>query len=175
MTERQKIDGSTVYVTEVTVEKLPEIINVYNLEIEDLHTYYVADGVLVHNKCKEIENNKKEDNSHSEPLLLETSQNTSGQTDDHHIIPKFRGKSKKYADFISALGINVDEYTITVSGGKGGMHMNLLHGKGGWNQKWMKFIDENSNATINDIFQFAGKMMDEYGLNGYKIHPYGKK
>ena len=171
----QKIDGSTVYVTEVTVEKLPEIINVYNLEIEDLHTYYVADGVLVHNKCKEIENNKKEDNSHSEPLLLETSQNTSGQTDDHHIIPKFRGKSKKYADFISALGINVDEYTITVSGGKGGMHMNLLHGKGGWNQKWMKFIDENSNATINDIFQFAGKMMDEYGLNGYKIHPYGKK
>ena len=47
----QKIDGSTVYVTEVTVEKLPEIINVYNLEIEDLHTYYVADGVLVHNGC----------------------------------------------------------------------------------------------------------------------------
>ena len=46
----QKIDGSTVYVTEVTVEKLPEIINVYNLEIEDLHTYYVADGVLVHNQ-----------------------------------------------------------------------------------------------------------------------------
>ena len=37
--------------TEVTVEKLPEIINVYNLEIEDLHMYYVADGVLVHNKC----------------------------------------------------------------------------------------------------------------------------
>ena len=51
----QKIDGSTVYVTEVTVEKLPEIINVYNLEIEDLHTYYVADGVLVHNGCGEID------------------------------------------------------------------------------------------------------------------------
>ena len=49
----QKIDGSTVYVTEVTVEKLPKIINVYNLEIEDLHTYYVADGVLVHNNCNE--------------------------------------------------------------------------------------------------------------------------
>lgn len=46
----QKVDGNTVYVTEVTVEKLPEIINVYNLEIEDLHTYYVADGVLVHNQ-----------------------------------------------------------------------------------------------------------------------------
>ena len=58
----QKIDGSTVYVTEVTVEKLPEIINVYNLEIEDLHTYYVADGVLVHNECDEdvdVNNSKK--------------------------------------------------------------------------------------------------------------------
>ncbi len=38
----QKVDGNTVYVTEVTVEKLPEIINVYNLEIEDLlHTMWL--------------------------------------------------------------------------------------------------------------------------------------
>ena len=39
----------------MAVEKLPEIINVYNFEIEDLHTYYVADGVLVHNGCGEID------------------------------------------------------------------------------------------------------------------------
>ena len=57
----QKIDGSTVYVTEVTVEKLPEIINVYNLEIEDLHTYYVADGVLVHNECKKSDKSQNVD------------------------------------------------------------------------------------------------------------------
>lgn len=97
----------------------------------------------------------------SEPLRLE----------DHHIIPKFRGKSKFYTEFIEKLGINVDDYTITVSGGKGGQHMNFIHGKAQWNLKW---IDQHLNATEKDVFQFAGKMMDEYNLSGYRIHPYGK-
>ena len=91
---------------------------------------------------------------------------------DHHIIPAFRGKSKKYADFIKKLGIDVNQFTITISGGKGGMHMNFIHGKGKWNQKWMDFIDNNPNATAKDVFQFAGKMMDDYGLSGLTIHPY---
>lgn len=93
---------------------------------------------------------------------------------DHHLIPAFRGKSKPYADFIKVRGINVDDYTITVSSGKGGQHMNFIHGKGQWNKKWMDFIDNNPNATAKDIYQFTGKMMDDYGLNGYQIHPYKK-
>ena len=36
----------------------------------------------------------------------------------------------------------------------------------------VEFIDNNPNATAKDIFQFAGKMMDEYGLNNLPIHPY---
>ena len=43
-------NGESVYVEEVRVEKLAESVKVYNLEVEDLHVYYVA-GVLVHNKC----------------------------------------------------------------------------------------------------------------------------
>lgn len=113
--------------------------------------------------------------SKTEVLLLETTKPITGKTNDHHIIPAFRGKSKPYADFISARGIDVDQYTITVDAGKGGMHMNIIHGKGGWNQKWMDFIDNNPNATAKDIYQFAGKMMDDYGLSGYTIHPYGGK
>ncbi len=93
---------------------------------------------------------------------------------DHHIIPAFRGKSKKYADFIKALGIDVNKYTVTISGGKGGMHMNFIHGKGKWNKKWKDFIDNNPNATAKDVFQFAGKMMDDYGISGLPIHPYRK-
>ena len=53
--------------------------------------------------------------------------------------------------------------------------MNFIHGKGKWNQKRMNFIDNNSSATAKDIYQFAGKMMGDYGLSGYKIHPYGGK
>ena len=52
--------------------------------------------------------------------------------------------------------------------------MNVIHGKGKWNQKWMEFIDNNSNAIAKDIYQFAGLMMDEYGLSGLNIHPYGR-
>ena len=66
----QKMDGTTVYVTEVTVEKLPEIINVYNLEIEDLHTYYVADGVLVHNKYSQNDKSPNVDEGGSESELF---------------------------------------------------------------------------------------------------------
>ncbi len=52
--------------------------------------------------------------------------------------------------------------------------MNFIHGKGKWNQMWMDFIDNNPNATAEDIYRFAGKMMDDYGLSGLRIHPYGE-
>ncbi|MBQ4524441.1 MAG: hypothetical protein IJA10_16095, partial [Lachnospiraceae bacterium] len=43
-------DGRVVYVEEVRIERLAESIKVYNLEVEGLHTYYVGNGVLVHNQ-----------------------------------------------------------------------------------------------------------------------------
>ena len=33
---------------------------------------------------------------------------------------------------------------------------------------------KSPNATAKDLYQFAGQMMDEYGLSGYEIHPYGQ-
>ena len=45
-------DGETETVKDVQIENLEEAVKVYNLEIEDSHTYYVsADEVLVHNEC----------------------------------------------------------------------------------------------------------------------------
>ena len=106
--------------------------------------------------------------------LLETSKDISGiTTNDHHIFPAFRGNDY-YSEYFTSRGINVDDYTITISGGKGGQHLNSIHGKGGWNPKWKEFIDNNPNATAKEVYQFAGKMMDEFGLSGYEIHPYRK-
>ena len=46
------LDGSLVEVKEVEIEKLDEKIVVYNLEVEENHTYFVGDeAVLVHNTC----------------------------------------------------------------------------------------------------------------------------
>ena len=52
-------DGKKVFVSEVRVEKLEEEIRVYNLEIDEVHTYYVDDGVLVHNMCATNKNKKE--------------------------------------------------------------------------------------------------------------------
>ena len=58
-------DGEQETVKSVQTEKLDKAVKVYNLEIEDSHTYYVsADRVLVHNACKDaiIEATQKYEN-----------------------------------------------------------------------------------------------------------------
>ncbi len=51
-------DGEIETVSTVEVEKLEEAVKVYNLEVEDSHTYYVsADKVLVHNMCGTTDSN----------------------------------------------------------------------------------------------------------------------
>ena len=45
-------DGKIQVVKEVSVEKLDEPVKVYNLEVDEQHTYFVSRvGVLVHNDC----------------------------------------------------------------------------------------------------------------------------
>ena len=45
------VNGEYVVVEKVQHELLEAPIKVYNFEVEDFHTYYVGDGVLVHNSC----------------------------------------------------------------------------------------------------------------------------
>ena len=54
-------DGKKVKVSEVKVEKLAEEITFYNLELDEVHTYYVAGGVLVHNMCATDNNSDTSD------------------------------------------------------------------------------------------------------------------
>ena len=53
-------DGKKVKVSEVKVEKLAKEITVYNIELDEVHTYYVAGGVLVHNGCGKSNTNDSE-------------------------------------------------------------------------------------------------------------------
>ena len=45
------VNGKYVVVEKVQHEILEAPVTVYNFQVEDYHTYYVASGVLVHNKC----------------------------------------------------------------------------------------------------------------------------
>ena len=45
------VNGEYVVVEKVQHEILESPVTVYNFQVEDYHTYYVANGVLVHNSC----------------------------------------------------------------------------------------------------------------------------
>ena len=57
----QAISGDAGIVTGLVLEKLDKPISVYNLDVEDFHSYFVADGVLVHNVCVAKEGNIRAD------------------------------------------------------------------------------------------------------------------
>lgn len=150
----------------VSLRQIEGTHRVYNLTVEKDHVYYVSTlGVLGHNQnCSDIVQ-KIIDPSR----LLEVGKNVA----DHHIIPAFRGNSKPYADFIKKRGIDVDQFTVTLAHGKASHHLKFIHSQGKWNQKWIDWIEANPDATAKDIYQFAGKIMDEFNLSGLRIHPYG--
>ena len=104
----------------------------------------------------------------AEPLLLEAP-----KTVRHHIFNKFRGKSpasQKYRDFFQRHGIDVDDFTVEIPEA---MHREWVHRAGhNWTTRWKRWIDANPNATSKDVYQQAGRMMDEYGLSGEPLIRY---
>lgn len=91
---------------------------------------------------------------------------------DHHIFPQ------QFREFFKARRVDVDKFTITVAHDT--THLKGIHGRGlgnmpgRWNQRWAEFIKNNPSASPKDVYQFAGKLLDEFGLGHIPIHPWGK-
>ncbi|MBP5432696.1 MAG: hypothetical protein J6Y81_10370 [Ruminococcus sp.] len=85
------IDGSTAYVTGAELERFTESVTVYNLEVVDLHTYFVGDtSILVHNRCKLGEN------------MAEAYGDPGPDYDAHHHYPQ------KFREQFESVGIDID-------------------------------------------------------------------
>lgn len=90
---------------------------------------------------------------------------------DHHIFPQ------QFIRYFEEKGIDIHKYTISIGETT---HLKGIHGSGyggmpgRWNKKWEQFISNNTEATSKDIYQFAGKLLDEYNLNTLTIHGYKK-
>ena len=97
---------------------------------------------------------------------------SSGRIVKHHIFNVFRGNSPRsqvYRDFFKKHNIDLNSHTVHIPEG---LHK-LIHGAGNnWTTRWKRWIDANPNASTRDVYQQAGRMMDEYGLSGYPILPY---
>jgi hypothetical protein len=93
----------------------------------------------------------------------------------HHIFPQ------KWRAWFGDRGIKIDTYTVELGETT---HLSGVHGEGGfvgpgdvtlpgrWNALWEPFIAANPNATAKEIYQFAGQLMDQFGLSGLPIVPY---
>ena len=55
------------------------------------------------------------------------------------------------------------------------MYKKLIHGAGkNWTTRRKEWIDANPNASTKEVYQFAGQLMDEYGLSGLPIGRIGE-
>jgi hypothetical protein len=43
---------------------------------------------------------------------------------------------------------------------------------GGWNRVWQQWLDANPDASAHEVYQQAGRMMDQFGINHLPIGPY---
>ena len=99
--------------------------------------------------------------------LLTASENLA----DHHIFPQ------TYRGWFQERGIeNIDQFTVTLDRWT---HLGAVHGNGNmgqlpgrWNKAWSGFIDANPFASSLEIYQQAGRMMDEFGISHLPVHYY---
>lgn len=102
--------------------------------------------------------------------------NAPGVTNLHHIFPR------EFASWFSApgRGIDIDAFTVQL---QRGIHLAAVHGKGTaeqfgielsgrWNTAWETFIANNPNASAREVYDFAGRLMETFHLNGLPIIPY---
>jgi hypothetical protein len=91
----------------------------------------------------------------------------------HHIFNKFRGnspQSQHYREFFKRHQIDIDSHTIEISEG---FHRKKVHvALNNWTTKWKKWIDSHPDVTTKEVYQFAGNLMDEYGVSHLPIIPY---
>ena len=144
-------DGKKVFVSEVRVEKLEEEITVYNLELDEVHTYYVALGVLVHNKCA-TKKNKKENSGGSAG-----ESGTNSATSQNQMQKQVeRGKAPKSVDRVDKPHVEGQQPHIHFGENEAALNID-----GTWHDEGMKSIPKLDKKTIKWIIKNGWKLPNE--------------
>jgi uncharacterized lipoprotein (TIGR02269 family) len=86
----------------------------------------------------------------------------------HHIF----SQAPDLAEWFRLQGINIHQYTLLISRG---VHLRIHSGgsRGGmWNAEWRHFRDTRGNASPEEIWQHAIKLIIKYDLTGAQMVPY---
>ena len=88
----------------------------------------------------------------------------------HHVFPQAADLARKFAQ----RGIDIDKYTLEIAEDVHRcIHSGKGFGRGGkWNKAWKDFFEHNPNATPEEIYKHAGKLIYEFGLDGIPVVPY---
>ena len=81
---------------------------------------------------------------------------------EHHVFPQ------EMRDWFKAQGIDIDKYVVKITTGE----HEAIHKF--WNPEWKAFQKAHPNATEQEMFEQAGKMMDKYKLNQLPLKDYRK-
>jgi len=98
----------------------------------------------------------------------------------HHLFPQeLKGW---FAERFAGLKEDIHDYTVYLSEGE----HSAVHTRGegkvvrgvkepdlkGWNQEWKDFKNDHPQATPQEIFEKAGRLMDKYGISDAEIARY---
>ena len=137
-------------------------VTVYNFEVEDYHTYFVAENaVLVHNSC---------DYNFDYVKQFERYTGHPAKGHVHHGLPK------KHIKWFESKGINIDsgEYYFdlpeelhTLKAGHG-VHTNSSYAGKTWDAVWDEFKLKYPDATKEMIEEFLDDMAEEFKITEYR-------
>ena len=137
------IDGSTAFVTGAELEKLAEPIKVYNLEIQDFHTYFVGDtSILVHNRCGDV------------------------QGGGHGKSPTHKNSIDGLIDDMPANGYGIDDVNLDYDTIYGNKALSTA-GLSGSQRPDIITVRTENGITIYDIYEFASPSQSN-GTSAYR-------
>ncbi len=177
--ELVRVAGNVVAPVDAIGPRRSQKIELYNVEVEYFHNYFVGRGenaVLVHNGPGYIKRPQVAE-ALEEGLITETNAYRAGVTRPprHHVFPQAR------RGWFSQRGVDIDRYTLPLDESTHqALHYGGGPGKGGgwWNDTIIGRLDAREAAlgrqlTPREILAIGAQLRREAGLSHVKVIPYG--
>ena len=156
-------DGRIVYVEEIRIERLTESIQVYNLEVEGLHTYYVGSGVLIHNACGDSQ--KLRNKMNAEGIFQPNDGNSYAA---HHIVASSSPHAEASRVIFEILDIDINDYrngvflpqgNFGIGANHNGLHTKMYFLKVNLLIKKAFNMDGDKRENVLNMLKFIGELL----------------
>ena len=93
--------------------------------------------------------------------LIPGTKEVEGVTELHHLLPQAR----EFAQFFKRAGLNIEDYKIPLDQAIHRLKPNGVHtGPENWNKIWREFMQNNPNASKEEILKQLEWMRSKFGI-----------